>query len=322
MTIIYAAKADQDRLATHVGEDTAAKFFQMKKQLQPPYNNMEYWMNQGNDDLYNYLNSYQSKSEKKKSDKAKGAKLLADENGFKVYEITTYEASVWYGKNTEWCISGSKRWSNGERGEDYFNEYKENGVEFYFFIKSDDEKYAVSYFPENKDRTQVWNSEDDDIGYLPPYAPVIDRLEDTRIYKYKNLPTGLDIERYNANQLQELSEIFRLYEIDEDKISYITNPILDASRMNAMAEVLSLGYSLTDSQLKYLSKDGFLTAGQIVSIAEAFEDGFTESEIDEYIGPMLPAVTGEEISNVVKDIDKYSKSKIWSKYKNGEYRRY
>jgi hypothetical protein len=48
-------------------------------------------------------------SNKEKRQKAqKGADLLYDKNGLKVYKILTHEASKKYGRDTTWCIAGDE----------------------------------------------------------------------------------------------------------------------------------------------------------------------------------------------------------------------
>ena len=79
-------------------------------------------------DMVNKLEEIPSKTQREKSARA-GANLLYDKNGLKVYEITTYEASCKYGRNTEWCITGI--WDDSV---EYWNGEVESGAKIYFFI--------------------------------------------------------------------------------------------------------------------------------------------------------------------------------------------
>lgn len=162
---VVEAKLDQQKLIDYVGEDIAKLFFSMKSRLKSPENDIYYWLKRSPKELEDRLSELQvTKTRSQKDDEAsKGAELLYNQDGWKVYHITTYPASVKYGKNTQWCIAGSKRWSNGERGEEYFNDYTRQGVEFYFYIKSNDEKYALALTPQNGNY-QVFNQVDDDVS--------------------------------------------------------------------------------------------------------------------------------------------------------------
>lgn len=79
-------------------------------------------------DMVNKLEEIPSKTQREKSARA-GANLLYDKNGLKVYEITTYEASCKYGRNTEWCITGI--WDDSV---EYWDGEVESGAKIYFFI--------------------------------------------------------------------------------------------------------------------------------------------------------------------------------------------
>ncbi len=175
---LIESKVDQQKLIDYVGEDTAKLFFSMKDRLKSPENDIYYWLKREPSELEDRLSELQvTKTRSQKEDEAsKGAELIYNQNGWKVYHITTYEASVKYGKNTQWCISGSKRWSNGEYGEKYFNDYTSKGVEFYFYIKNNDEKYALACIPQNG-YYQVFNQVDDDVsGKDLSFLPNVKRL--------------------------------------------------------------------------------------------------------------------------------------------------
>lgn len=180
MILLFESKADQLKLVNFAGQELADEFFKLKQRMSSPYNDIYYWLKRTPEELKEYVNNIletQTQSEKRNSAK-EGAKLIANENGWKVYEILTYPASVYYGKNTQWCISGSKRWSNGERGEEYFDKYTmEWGVRFFFFIKNNNEKYAVALYPSGT--TEIFNSVDDEIDNLPSDCPHIEELSES-----------------------------------------------------------------------------------------------------------------------------------------------
>lgn len=161
---LIESKADQQKLIDYVGEDTAKLFFSLKDRLKSPENDIYYWLKREPTELEGRLQDLQNTQTRKEKNKEaqEGAEVVYSDDIWKVYHITTYPASVKYGKNTQWCIAGSKRWSNGERGEEYFNDYTSKGVEFYFYIKSNDEKYALALYSDDG-RHQVFNQVDDDV---------------------------------------------------------------------------------------------------------------------------------------------------------------
>lgn len=173
---LLESKADEQKLRDFAGDELADLFFKQKQRLKSPENDIYYWLKKSPEELENRLKDLSStQTRKQKSDTAReGAELVAENEYYKVYHITTYEASVKYGKNTQWCISGSKRWSNGERGEEYFDDYTSKGVQFYFFIPktSKDGKYAIAFTPKNK-MYQIFNETDDEVNDIPN-APTVE----------------------------------------------------------------------------------------------------------------------------------------------------
>ncbi len=105
--------SNHEQLATNLFN----KFLELKSRIKSPYNDFYYWMkNSTFEDFYRYiiqLSTEVDKSNETKQKEKEGARLVYSDKDWKVYHITTYEASAKYGKNTKWCISGSKRWENG-----------------------------------------------------------------------------------------------------------------------------------------------------------------------------------------------------------------
>ena len=61
------------------------------------------------------LSTVKTKTQQKKEQKVAGAELVYEDDSWKVYHITTEEASKLYGKGTQWCISAEK--------DNRFNDY-------------------------------------------------------------------------------------------------------------------------------------------------------------------------------------------------------
>ena len=149
------SKQDEQRLIDYVGQDIANKFLTLKDKLKSPYNDIYYWLKKNKQELVDYLDNYQSNREKDKQAKEEGAIYLGENDKYKVYEITSHQASCLYGKGTTWCIT--------MEDASYYNSYIKKGARFFFFLGKD-EKYALEYYPKtglyriyNKNDVVVYN---------------------------------------------------------------------------------------------------------------------------------------------------------------------
>lgn len=82
-------------------------------------------------------------------DAKKGAELLYNKDNWKVYKINNSDASCYYGKDTEWCISADNGYIDDAKT--FWNDYMKDGYSIYFFIHRDnyDEKFALQYKNDN-----------------------------------------------------------------------------------------------------------------------------------------------------------------------------
>lgn len=197
-------------------------FEQHRGELKSPQNDYYYWIKQDYaPGAYLLLNRIASEHGEKAAEEKKakeGAKLLYSDKDWKVYEITNYEASAKYGKGTKWCISGSKRWANGENGRGYFNDYAEQGIKFYFFINTDGHKYALAVYPDNN--FEVFNDEDVSIAYIPD-APV---LEEIPVDYYNSTEERIFKNLLFSNQLpNDLAEKLIISAIEDQESYYISD---------------------------------------------------------------------------------------------------
>ena len=180
-----------------------------RKNLNSPQNDYYYWIKEKNvQGAYDELNRLAVEQEKKKDSEKKskdGARLIYSDSNWKVYEITTYEASVKYGANTKWCISGSKRWSNGANGRGYWDDYTSKGVKFYFFIGKDT-KYAIAIYPNGTD-FEIFDAQDNSIAYIPN-APIIDEI---KVDYYSHNEDRLMLNLIKTGQLPHVCSLLSTY---------------------------------------------------------------------------------------------------------------
>lgn len=146
------AKEDIERFTKWAGKELADRYFKQKAKMKSPYNDITWVMkNYANkkdfeDDVY-YYEQIPTRSDMNKKGK-EGAKLIYSDKNWNVYKIDTYEAAVKYGKNTQWCLTGTNT-SVGDdisAGREHYNQYAEDGYDLYYYInKIDNDKYALIY---------------------------------------------------------------------------------------------------------------------------------------------------------------------------------
>ena len=165
--ILIEAKADTQKLIDFAGEELAYRFLAIKNKLQPPRNDLYYWIKNHTPERLRKAVEYAEaiKSNRQKiRDASSGAELICETDNWKVYHITTFEASQKYGRDSQWCITGV-----GDYGDRYWKQYTEQGVKFYFLItKGDydprgyDSKFAIAVYPNGE--AEMFNQQDDRAG--------------------------------------------------------------------------------------------------------------------------------------------------------------
>lgn len=243
---LLEAKEDKQKLIDHVGEEDAEYFFKLRNsgRLKPPYNDLYYWLKRKPSELNNYINDVGlaiTKSQQRKLDK-RGADLLYDEDGWKVYKINTYDSAKYYGKGTKWCISGNYL-GQEEQGQYYFNEYLSKGVNGYYFIISPfGEKWCWLDVDAEFKEAPLWDEEDNGVTntrsiYMPNNFPegVIDVLPNAE--EFFTFPEDI-IEEHISNDVLEV----------DDEVANILNSYdiyLQGFRFHTL-------YWNTDAHTKYL----------------------------------------------------------------------
>ena len=188
-SLLYEGKQVQEKLLNFLGKDYYDKYINIKNKIKDPeYKDIYKLMKKDLDDVKDYIDSFQSKNDTRRTSK-EGAKLIYNKDGWKVYRITTYEAAVYYGKNTTWCITGRYE-GHEERGEQYFNDYIEDydlDGGYYFYIKSNNEKYCLL---REKDGaiSSIWDAKDNQMTIAEVIAEVPDFPSIPGVCEINNLP--------------------------------------------------------------------------------------------------------------------------------------
>lgn len=176
--VLTEAKADIQKLVDYAGEDYANRFLAVKHMFKYPETDLYYWIR--NCTVLQFkkavVDAEKTIAEKRlaKNKKVDGTSVVCETPNWKVYHITTYEASQAYGRDTQWCITGINDW-----GDRYWNNYIDQGVSFYFLIAKNNydprglfSKIALAIYPDNK--CEVFNQRDGQMSFYD--IPNVDEI--------------------------------------------------------------------------------------------------------------------------------------------------
>lgn len=195
------SKADEQKLIDFAGEDLAKRFFALKPRLKSPENDLYYWLKKDLSEFEQFISDTEntkSKTQQKKS-VGDGAKLVGENEYWKVYHITTFEASQKYGRDSKWCITGVDGY-----GDKYWNSYTARGIQFYFYItkgdynpRGNDSKFAIAVYPDGE--YEIYNQQDYGVTDIPnapkikdiPYEPLV-VIKEYTYNTLEGLPKNID----------------------------------------------------------------------------------------------------------------------------------
>ena len=148
-SLVYEGKRDQEILNSFLGDEYYDKYTSIKNKIKDPeYKDIYKLIKKDLNDVKDYIDSFQSNTDVRRSKKASGAELVYDKNGYKIYRITTPEAAQLYGSHTRWCIAGRL----GNEGDDDSVDNKESLGFFDRYIKSDNMEKAYYFIITPKNR--------------------------------------------------------------------------------------------------------------------------------------------------------------------------
>jgi len=166
-SLLLEGKRDQEILNNFLGDGYYNKYQAIKNKIKDPeYKDIYKLIKKDPDEVKNYIDSFQSNTDIRRSRKQEGAELIYQDDLWKVYRITTYKAAQLYGSGTTWCITGRYD-GHEERGEEYFNDYiEENDLDggYYFYIKNDGKTKYCLLRKENGAVHSIWNAEDNSLN--------------------------------------------------------------------------------------------------------------------------------------------------------------
>ena len=177
----FISESKQDRLNFEraFGKELSDKYFKLKESgflnnplfsyLKDLYKLIKTFSPEDLEKELNNIQTYYNNKKLEVSQSKSGAELIYSKNGWKVYDIKTYEAAKKYGKHTKWCITGTNLDGEHTYGDKYFNQYISKGVKnFYFVINSKDEKWCVVVYDSSINiKPQIFNQEDSEVFSIP-----------------------------------------------------------------------------------------------------------------------------------------------------------
>lgn len=148
LNTLNESNADIQKLVRFAGQELADRFIKIKDRLPIKERDLYYWINHKTKDELEQrvleIENIKSKN-KQKQDAQVNAVLLKETDHWYIYRIDNYEASKYYGRDTQWCIAGIS-----VDGLKHWNYYKRIGGRFYFLIakqnynpRGRDSKFAI-----------------------------------------------------------------------------------------------------------------------------------------------------------------------------------
>lgn len=243
------SKADTQKLIDFAGEDLANRFLVAKSRLKAPENDLYYWVkNKTPEELelaLDTLENTKTKTQAKKELSEAGAELICDTEHWKVYHITTFEASKKYGRDTKWCITGIDGY-----GDKYWKEYTEEAdVNFYFLIAKEgydargtESKFALALYP--RGLGEVFNQQDEKVTFKD--IPYIDEVHipgyDLNSIKEPTITTDYEIKVYSGNSYRNKKAVKSTSNMNVPKDQALTE-IIDWINELTITEKNNLGLS-------------------------------------------------------------------------------
>ena len=202
----------------------------------------------------------QSKSEVRSVQKKDSIQVYKDEEKVVVIPLTK-EASIHYGRNTQWCTAATK-------SENHFTTYFYiNRITLFYVLFKNGDKYACAFHPSKPDTIECFDQLDKSMTY--------DEFSDSTgitkndIHGWYSSNKGVIMKAQDVNNLDEEVQI-ELVKDDANNIKRIKNP----SEAVQLAAVQKQGHSI-----EYIINKG-ITPSETVQLAAVKQTGYAIEHID------------------------------------------
>jgi len=242
------------------------------------------------------LTETRTKSQDKKLKKMEGAELVAQNDDYYIYRITTHDAVLAYGSGTKWCIT--------QPDGRYWKQYSARN-NFYFFIakhkSKNDPLYKVAMTVNRKGKKTYWDALDEQMDTPPTQIDYE--------FKAKELAIGVEgIFERMSDERQHAEDYYNTMDAYEDYEDYIEiERGAIGNRLSDKAEALIQEleeYVSDDDLLKDIlrSSSKLSLAGMYYERNEVFSVslGFTDESVDDEILEDIEELTSEEKKELAK----------------------
>lgn len=176
---LIESREDQENFINKFGKeafDFFQKYSQRLKNAKISTDIVWHTKNTSVDDMKSIISDLEKKIVKDKdTGKTKlNRKYIGSGNGYEVWRPLDWETSMNMGDGTGWCITG--RYQTDEvkpsQAKQYFNDYTERNIKFYFFMKDGEAQYCIALYPRTayyldymESNAEIWNQEDHNVTY-------------------------------------------------------------------------------------------------------------------------------------------------------------
>lgn len=182
--IITESKADQQKFIDKFGKEFFDLFWNNKQRLKNKNVNTDILYHVKHTSVEDMSKILDSISDEKRSAEldVEGQKIPAPtgnydvvykDDEYTVYHPKDYISSIHCANGGRWCTAGGYMISKGKvkvsQAKQYFNQYTSQGVNLYYFIRNNGERYALAVYS-NGTNYEVYDGDDDrmdDIGEIP-----------------------------------------------------------------------------------------------------------------------------------------------------------
>jgi len=216
-----------------------------KNKLSGNEKNIDLWAKKSFEEFKNKLDELskeKTKTAKKKEARTEGAKLIAENEGWRVYEISNHKAAMLYGSDTKWCITQAD-------GEDYNNHSDTNNI-YYLLSKTlntrENTWAKVALLVDSKGKKTYWDVLDKDHESVPKEL----KIPNFKVEKAVHLVT-IDGKKYDVNNLPENLKV-------SGRLSLYRTPITSLPKGLEVGGSLDLSYTKITSLPAGLKIGGYL----------------------------------------------------------------
>jgi hypothetical protein len=180
-------------------KDYLSKFKSLrdKNKLSGDEKNIDLWAKKSFEDFQkavDKLSEVKTKTEKKKEARTEGAKLIAENDGWKVYEISNHKAAMAYGADTKWCIT--------EADGRQYNSHSDTNNIYYLLSKTlntrENTWAKVALLVDSAGKKTYWDVLDKDHESVPKEL----KIPNFKVEKAVHLVT-IDGKKYDVMKLPE-----------------------------------------------------------------------------------------------------------------------